>query len=266
MTEHVLTELDGGVLTIRMNRPEKKNALTADMYAVMADAFERARSDRAVKVLLVTGSDGVFTAGNDLHDFQDNPPLSAQAPVHRFIANMSSTDVPVVAAVDGVAVGIGTTMLLHFDQVFATGRARFMLPFINLGLVPEAGSSMQLVEVCGYRKAAELLMLGEAFTCQEAMDCGIVSKICEHQELMELALGTAHELAAKPRDALRATKRLMRRPAEPMEQRLAAEMGLFAKALESAEAREAFSAFLEKRSPDFRQFDTMRTSMRESIQ
>lgn len=255
MAEHVLTELLNGVLTVSMNRADKKNALTAEMYAEMADAFERAQQDKDVKVILITGSDGVFTAGNDLGDFLNNPPETADAPVHRFIRNIVSTDVPVVAAVDGVAVGIGTTMLLHFEQVFATSRARFVLPFINLALVPEAGSSMQLVECCGYRKAAELLMLGEPFSSDEAQSYGIVSQVCESGEMMELAMSMALKLAARPSKALRATKRLLRRPQESLESRIQAEMELFSKHLATPEAKEAFSAFLEKRAPDFRQFD-----------
>jgi enoyl-CoA hydratase/carnithine racemase len=255
MTDHITTEQDQGVLIVRLNRAAKKNALTGEMYTVMADAIERAAADRAIKTLLYTGSDGVFTAGNDLHDFLNNPPTSPQSPVNRFIANMVSTDVPIVAAVDGVAVGIGTTMLLHFDQVFATDRARFSLPFINLGLVPEAGSSMLLVESCGYRKAAELLMLGEPFTAQQALEYGIVSRLCAPDELMERALAAAHSLASKPRDALRATKRLLRRPAEPLSQRVLAEGELFSRALESSTAQEAMSAFFEKRAPNFKQFD-----------
>jgi len=154
-----------------------------------------------------------------------------------------------------VAVGIGTTMLLHFDQVFAAERARFSLPFINLALVPEAGSSMLLVEACGYRKAAELLMLGEPFTARQALDYGIVSQLCQEEDLMESARAAAHKLAAKPKDALRATKRLLRRAKEPLAQRVQAEAELFARGLESPAAQEAMNAFFEKRKPDFGQFD-----------
>lgn len=254
MNEHILTELNNGVLIVRMNRAEKKNALTNGMYSVMADAIERAASDRMVKVVLFTGSEGVFTAGNDLGDFLKNPPRGPEAPVNRFISNMVNTDVPIVAAVDGVAVGIGTTMLLHFDQVFATKRARFSLPFINLALVPEAGSSMLLAEACGYKKAAELLMLGEPFTGDVARECGIVSRLCEPEELMEQAMAMARKLAVKPREALRATKRLMRRSKEPLGKRVLAEGELFSHGLDSPEAKEAFTAFFEKRAPDFEQF------------
>jgi enoyl-CoA hydratase/carnithine racemase len=251
MTEFILTEQDNGVLIIRLNRADKKNALTRGMYTAMADAIERAQQDPAIKVLLYTGSGGVFTAGNDLHDFLENPPSGPDSPVNRFIANMVATDVPIVAAVDGVAVGIGTTMLLHFDQVFAAERTRFSLPFINLALVPEAGSSMLLVEACGYHKAAELLMLGEPFTARQALDYGIVSRLCGEDELMQTALAAAHKLAAKPKAALRATKRLLRRAREPLADRVRAEAELFARGLESPAAKEAMNAFLEKRKPDF---------------
>jgi enoyl-CoA hydratase/carnithine racemase len=251
MSDHVLTELNDGVLTVCMNRPEKKNALTSKMYSAMADAVARADTDSDVRVLLFTGAGGVFTAGNDLNDFLRDPPHSADAPVHRFIRSLLETDAPIVAAVDGFAVGIGTTMLLHFEQAFATPRARFSMPFINLAIVPEAGSSMLLAEHCGYKKAAELLMLGESFDGEEALACGIVSGLCEPETLMENAMNVARKLAAKPRDALRATKRLMRRPKEPLPERVVLEGQLVAEALASPAAREAMSAFLEKREPDF---------------
>jgi len=255
MNDSIVTEQSHGVLTVRLDRVEKKNALTGAMYTAMADAIERAEQDRSIRVLLYTGSGGVFTAGNDLHDFLDNPPQGPDSPVNRFISKMVSTDVPIVAAVDGVAVGIGTTMLLHFEQVFATERARFALPFINLALVPEAGSSMLLVEACGYRKAAELLMLGEPFTARQALDYGIVSQLCEPQELMARALGAARVLATKPRDALRATKRLLRRAREPLAERVLAEGEVFSRCLDAPAAREAMQAFFEKRPPNFEPFD-----------
>jgi enoyl-CoA hydratase/carnithine racemase len=255
MNDSIVTELSHGVLTVRLDRVEKKNALTGAMYTAMADAIEQAEQDRSIRVLLYTGSGGVFTAGNDLHDFLDNPPQGPDSPVNRFISKMVSTDVPIVAAVDGVAVGIGTTMLLHFEQVFATERARFALPFINLALVPEAGSSMLLVEACGYRKAAELLMLGEPFTARQALDFGIVSQLCEPEELMERALAAARVLAAKPRDALRATKRLLRRAREPLAERVLAEGEVFSRCLDAPAAREAMQAFFEKRPPNFEPFD-----------
>lgn len=255
MTSHVLTEVDSGVLIVRFNRAEKKNALTSEMYTAMADAIDRAESDRAVKVVLFTGSEGVYTAGNDLGDFLSNPAGGADRPVNRFIAKMAATDIPLMAAVDGLAVGIGTTMLLHFDQVFASENARFSMPFINLALVPEAGSSMQLVEACGYKKAAELLMLGDPFDAGQALEYGIVSVVCPADRLMEQAMTMAHKLASKPRDALLATKRLMRRPKEPVLQRIQAESDQFFERLTSPAAVEAISAFMEKRTADFSKFD-----------
>lgn len=255
MTNQVLTEVDSGVLIVRLNRAEKKNALTSEMYTAMADSIDHAEGDRAIKVVLLTGSDGIYTAGNDLGDFLSNPSGDADRPVNRFIAKIVTTDIPLMAAVDGPAVGIGTTMLLHFDQVFATENARFSMPFINLALVPEAGSSLQLVEACGYKKAAELLLLGEPFGAGEALDYGIISRICPADELMEQALGMARKLASKPRDALLATKRLMRRPKEPILQRIQAESDLFFERLTSPAAVEAISAFMEKRSPDFSKFE-----------
>jgi enoyl-CoA hydratase/carnithine racemase len=255
MSEQVTARTEDGVLCISMQRAEKKNALTAEMYAALANTLERAAQDPAVRVALISGAEGVFTAGNDLEDFLRNPPLDEMAPVHRFISLLATTDLPLVAAVDGAAVGIGTTMLLHCELVFASERARFMLPFVNLGLVPEAGSSMLLAEGCGYRKAAELLMLGDAIGADEALACGIVSRIVASADLHPTALAAAQKLAAKPRAALRATKRLMRRPKEPLEQRLRAESRVFAACLQSAEAKEAFNAFLGKRAPDFSRFD-----------
>jgi len=255
MAERILEELDSGVLTVRFNRPDKKNALTPEMYAVMADAIERAEREKDVRVVLFTGSNGVFTAGNDLADFMAGQANDPDRPVNRFIRNMSATDVPLLAAVDGLAIGIGTTMLLHFDQVFATDRSRFSLPFINLGVVPEAGSSQQLVNTCGYQKAAELLLLGEPFDAQTARDCGIVSRLCTEDELMSEALDFAHRLAAKPQQALRATKRLMRRPSEPLLDRVEAEGEQFFSCLQSPAAREIISAFMEKRTPDRSKFD-----------
>lgn len=255
VSEHVITDLDEGVLLVRFNRPEKKNALTSSMYSSLADAIEQANENNAIKVVLFSGSEGVFTAGNDLKDFLDKPPAGPQSPVFRFINQMVTTDVPLMAAVDGFAVGIGTTMLLHFDQVFATENATFSLPFINLALLPEAGSSQLLVEACGYKKAARHLMLGEPFSAGEALDCGIVSHVTSSDNLMNDAMAMARKLASKPGSALRATKRLMRRATEPLNERVLAEGALFSQQLRSDAAREAISAFMEKRAPDFSKFD-----------
>lgn len=250
MSQHIETRLDQGVLTVTIDRPEKKNALTADMYSAMGDAIARADSDSDVRVVLFTGAGGVFTGGNDLADFLDQPPHGPEAPVNRFIAGLVDTEAPLVAAVDGFAVGIGTTMLLHFDQVFATENARFSLPFVNLALVPEAASSMLLVEACGYQKAAELLMLGEPFSTDTALECGIVGHVSHPESLLRDATEMARKLAGKPRSALRATKKLMRRPHEPLADRILAEGDQFSERLASPAAREIMAAFIEKRAPD----------------
>lgn len=248
MSDHITTEMDGGVLVVCINRIEKKNAITSEMYGKMADAIEQAGGDSEVGALLFCGAGGMFTAGNDLRDFLNNPPQGPDAPVYRFLDALLRTDVPVVVAVDGFAVGIGTTMLLHCELVFATARARFSMPFIKLGLVPEAASSMLLADACGYHKAAELLMLGDAIDGEEALRCNIVSRLVEPAELREQAMASARRLVAQPRDALRATKRLMRRAREPLAERIAAESELFNQALTSPAATGAMSAFLEKRS------------------
>jgi enoyl-CoA hydratase/carnithine racemase len=252
MSEFVKTELTDGILLVTLNRPEKKNALTQPMYAVMADAIERAQTDSDVKVVVYTGVGDMFTAGNDLGDF-DISSDGELAPVARFLANMASTDVPLIAAVNGAAIGVGTTMLLHFDQNFASPTASFALPFINLGLVPEAGSSKLLVAQCGYQNAAKLLMLGETFSALDAKDFGIVNSIAD--DVLVAAMAYAAKLATKPKQALRATKRLMRRDAEPLAETMKQEVILFSQGLGSPEFTEAVAAFAEKRTPNFTQFD-----------
>jgi enoyl-CoA hydratase/carnithine racemase len=252
MTDQVATVLADGVLTLRMNRPEKKNALTGEMYLNLAAAIDNAAADAAVRVILICGTDGCFSAGNDLGDFLRDGGADRQlpAPSHHFIRALVRTTVPMIAAVDGVAVGIGTTMLLHCDFVYATARARFSLPFINLAVVPEAGSSLLLPRLVGHLRAAELLMLGEAFDGIQAKDYGMVSDICTPEELMGRATATALKLAAKSRSALRETKALLKRDAEALGERVDAEIASFSEQLKSGAARELMGAFMEKRPPD----------------
>jgi enoyl-CoA hydratase/carnithine racemase len=252
MSEFVNTELINGVLLVTLDRPGKKNALTQPMYAAMADAIERAQTDIEVKVVVYTGVGDMFTAGNDLGDFEASSD-GELTPVARFLANMASTDVPLIGAVNGGAIGVGTTMLLHFDQNFASPNASFALPFINLGLVPEAGSSKLLVAQCGYQNAAKLLMLGEKFSALDAKDFGIVNSIAD--DVLVAAMAYAAKLATKPRQALRATKRLMRRDTEPLAETMKQEVILFSQGLGSPEFTEAVAAFAEKRTPNFTQFD-----------
>jgi len=253
---HILTETKDGIARIEINRPDKKNALTAAMYQAMADAVRAAEADAGVRVLLIHGKTDLFTAGNDLQDFLDNPPRDDDRPVFQFLYGISQAQKPVVAAVAGAAVGIGTTMLLHCDLVYAAPNARLQLPFVNLGLVPEAASSLLLPALVGYQRAAELLLLGEPFSAQKAKDIGLVAEVVPEEQLFDTAMAQARKLALKPGASLRLTKRLMKQgQAEAVAQRIKIESDHFGERLNSPEAKEAFSAFLEKRKPDFSKFD-----------
>jgi enoyl-CoA hydratase/carnithine racemase len=248
----VLTAREGAVQRIQINRPEKKNALTADMYAAIADAIKAADADSGVRVVLVHGAGDAFTAGNDLQDFLANAPRYSDAPVFRFLNAISHVEKPMIAAVAGVAVGVGTTLLLHCDLVYAADGTRFALPFVNLGLCPEAASSFLLPTIAGYQRAAELLLLGEPFDAARAREIGIVTDVVPAEILMMRAQEAAQKLAEKPAASVRITKRLMRRAWLPaIESALAEEIRAFGERLGSPEAKEAFSAFLEKRKPDF---------------
>lgn len=257
MTDLVNTQLDSGVLVVRLNRPDKKNALTAEMYSAITEAINRAEQDRAIRCLLITGQSDCFSAGNEMQDFLDAPPDSAQAddPVFGFLGRMAGAKTPLVAAVGGVAVGVGTTMLLHCDLVYAATNAKFMLPFINLAVVPEAASSMLLPQIVGYQCAAELLMLGEPFDAAHAHKIGFVNAVCSPEELFDKAMTSARKLAEKPPGALRSIKELMKREAESVRERMKIENKLFDQHLQSPESQEAINAFFEKRKPDFSQFD-----------
>lgn len=251
MTADVHTAKENGVLVLQLTRAQKKNAITAAMYADLAAALTAAETDSDVRSVMITGEDGVFTAGNDLADFLANPPLDQSAPVFQFIAALANATLPYVAAVDGPAVGIGTTLLLHCDFVVLTPRARLQLPFVNLGLVPEAGSSYLLPKMLGHARAAELLLLGDPVTAEDAVRLGFANRIVPAEQLQQTALDLAHRLAAKPPAALRASKRLLRQDRDHLLAVMREEARQFAERLVSAEAREAFSAFLEKRAPDF---------------
>jgi enoyl-CoA hydratase/carnithine racemase len=250
--QHIHQALENGILRLSFNRPERKNAITTAMYEALAQALDQANSDPAVRVVLLTGQPGVFTSGNDIQDFLNNPPSDTQSPVFRFLHALSHLEKPLIAVVDGLAVGVGTTLLLHCDLVYATPEARFQLPFVNLGLVPEAASSFLLPKVAGYQRAAEMLLLGEVFTAEQALAAGMLNGILPSNQLLEHALGVAHKLAEKPAQALRLTKQLLKQPyLSQIEQTMRAEGVQFIRQLSSPEAREAFSAFIEKRKPDF---------------
>jgi enoyl-CoA hydratase/carnithine racemase len=252
----VVTELKEGVFRLQMNRPEKKNALTHAMYSEMASALESADRDPAARVILVHGHPDAFTSGNDLGDFLHSPPPAEGSPVLSFISAIGAASKPIVAAVSGPAVGIGVTMLLHFEMVYAAESTRFQLPFVNLALPPEAGSSLLLPARVGYGRAAELLMLGEPFSAATALQYGLITAIAADGEAaLSAAKAAAAKLAAKPPAALRLAKRLMKQgAAEAVARQVREETAGFAEQLRSPEAKEAMEAFFEKRPPNFAQF------------
>jgi enoyl-CoA hydratase/carnithine racemase len=253
--ELIHTGRSGAVLRIEFNRPEKKNAITAAMYGALADTLVAADADDAVRVVLICGKPDVFTSGNDLSDFLANPPRGEDGAPFRFLRVISHFGKPVVAAVSGAAIGIGTTLLLHCDLVYAAIGTRFALPFVNLGLVPEAASSFLLPRLAGWPRAAELLLLGEPFSAEKAREIGLVNEVVAPGELLATAMATAQKLAQKPPGALRLAKSLMKDGLiAQVEQAMSREGKIFAGRLNSPEAKEAFSAFLEKRQPDFSRF------------
>ncbi|MBM3392892.1 MAG: enoyl-CoA hydratase [Alphaproteobacteria bacterium] len=255
MSENIVTELAAGVLRIEMRRPEKKNALTGPMYAAMADALERAAREDAVRVVLIHGQPEMFTAGNDLGDFLNGPTDDPDRPVFRFLRNIAAAEKPLVAAVSGNAVGVGTTMLLHCDLVYAGENARFQLPFVNLALCPEAASSLLLPRLVGHPRAAELLFFGEPFGATEAHEIGLANAVLPDAGVLAHALERAQKLATLPAASLRETKRLLKQAvAALVPQTMRDEGEIFKRQLASPAAKEAFSAFLEKRKPDFSKF------------
>jgi enoyl-CoA hydratase/carnithine racemase len=252
----ILTSKANGILTIEFNRPEKKNAITSAMYQSMADALKDAESDAAVRAIVIVGKPEIFTAGNDLEDFLKNTSADVgDRPVAQFMRALSSANKPVVAAVAGNAVGIGTTMLLHCDLVYAAENAKFSMPFTQLGLCPEFASSMLFPQMVGYQRAAEKLLLGEAFSAQEAYEMGLVSRVVPVADLAAFAHAKAATLAALPASSLRVTKRLMKSAqAAQVQERMMEENRHFGEMLGANEAKEAFTAFFEKRRPDFTKF------------
>ena len=248
----ILIHTDGGVSTITFNRLDKKNALTEAMYSALAEAMQQAATDDAVRVLVIQGDASVFTAGNDIKDFLEHPPTSTDAPVFRFLRQLVSFPKPLIAAVAGPAVGVGTTMLFHCDLVYAGDNAAFAMPFVNLGLCPEAGSSLLAPQLVGHQRAAELLLLGEPFLAETARDIGLVNRITAPTEVNALALAQAQRLASKPMSSLLETKRLLKQGQQAaLLERLAEEATVFARMLGEPAAREAFTAFMEKRAPQF---------------
>jgi enoyl-CoA hydratase/carnithine racemase len=233
----IKTAVVDGVATIEIARPEKKNALTADMYQAMADGLAAAVADASVRSVLITGQPGIFTSGNDLEDFMQRPPQGLDSPV------------------TGAAIGIGTTMLLHCDLVYTADDARFAMPFASLGLVPEFASSLLVPLYAGYVKAAEKLLLGDPFGAEEALEMRLVNAILPATEVVRHARRMAERFNALPPAAVRATKQLLRAgQGQAVQATIAAEGAVFGERLRSPEAREAFQAFFEKRKPDFTKF------------
>ena len=250
MTDLVRAHREGAVLSVTLNRPQKKNALTGEMYEALLAAFEAASGDEGVAALLLSGEGGVFTAGNDIGDFlasaQSAESESVSSPATRFIRALARFDKPLVAAVEGQAVGIGTTLCFHCDLVYAAPNARFLMPFVNLGIVPEAGSSMLAPIRFGRARAAEMLLLAEPFGAEKAREYGLVNAVIPADQLHAHALEKAQALAAKPRAALLATRRLMRGDAEALYAHMEVETDEFGRAMRSPEAKAAFRAFLER--------------------
>ena len=248
----ILTHIADGVLTLTINRVEKKNSFTPAMYAAMADGLEQARNDPTICVTVIQGDITVFSAGNDIGDFLQRKPSTQESPVFQFLRAIASHPKPVIAAVCGPAVGIGTTLLFHCDLVYAGDNAAFSMPFVNLGLCPEAASSLLVPQMMGYHRAAEALLLGEPFMAEAALEVGLVNRILPPTEVNAMVQVQARKLAAKPLAALIETKRLMKKGqmAQVLAQ-MSEEGESFARLLQEPAAKEAFTAFLEKRKPDF---------------
>lgn len=248
----ILIHADAGVTTITLNRVDKKNSITAAMYATMADALDAAAADAATRVVVFQGHETIFSAGNDIGDFLNKPPAGMNSPVFRFLHGIAAFPKPVLAAVCGPAVGIGTTMLFHCDLVYAGDNAAFSMPFVNLGLCPEAASSLLVPQMLGYHRAAEALLMGEPFMAEAALEVGLANRVLPPTEANNYAQAQARKLAAKPLGSLVETKRLMKRgQAALVVQQMAEEGASFGRMLGEPAAREAFTAFMERRKPDF---------------
>jgi enoyl-CoA hydratase/carnithine racemase len=248
----IVTERSGSILRVQLNRPARKNAMTSAMYITMADLLNGAAKDDDIRVVLWHGAGDSFCAGNDVEDFLKNPPGPGESPQGRLISALIDFEKPVVAAVQGAAIGGGTTMLTHCDFVYAGESAKFQMPFINLALVPEFGSSYSIPARVGYLRAAEIIQLGLPFNAARAAELGLVTRVVPDQNLLATATETAQKLAEKPAGTLQACKRLMKLPIRnQLEQAAKLENEEFSLRVRSADAKEALTAFIEKRPPDF---------------
>ncbi len=254
-TEHILTDVQDRVFTMRLNRPDKKNALTQAMYSRMAEVLAEAEANDEVRTILITGTADCFCSGNDLQDFLQLPPAGPDAPVLRFMRTLAAVKKPVVAAVNGPAVGVGTTMLFHADLVYAGETTRFHLPFVNIGICPEYASSLLLPRAIGHVQAAELVLLAEPFTAAKALDARIINAVLPDAEVYEHARAKAVKLAQQAPGALRTTKMLLKRwDSKQVDEAIMFEAEHFMAMLKGAEALEALTAFMQKRKPDFSKF------------
>jgi len=253
MTQEIEIKVEGGVQVIRFLRADKKNALTGPMYDAMSEALDASEKNDAIAAHVFIGSGGVYTAGNDINDFVRRARDGSQdvAPSQMFIQRLPKVGKPMIAAVDGLAVGIGVTMLLHCDLVYASPAASFRTPFVDLGLIQEAGSSVLGPARLGYARAFELFVLGEAWTAARAAEAGLVNAVVPAGELEAKAMAAAKRLAAKPRAALLAARRLLKADPAAISATIANEVAVYRELMRSPEAKEAFTAFLEKRPPDF---------------
>jgi len=248
----ILVHTEAGVCTLTFNRPDKKNSITAAMYSAMADALQVAQDDAQVRCVVFQGNEAIFSAGNDIADFLNNPPATTESPVFRFLRGIAQFPKPLIAAVCGPAVGIGTTLLFHCDLVYAGDNAAFSMPFVNLGLCPEAASSLLVPQMLGYHRAAEALLLGEPFMAEAALEVGLVNRVLPPLEVAGYAQTAARKMAAKPLTSLIETKRLMKQGQLKQVMAVMAEEGVsFGRMLGEPAAKEAFGAFMERRKPDF---------------
>ena len=254
MTDTVLVTRDAGVMEITFNRPEKKNALTREMYAAVVDPLQSADAEPSVPVAILTWAGDTFTSGNDIKDFQARAAGANTSAASPFLTTLSTMQTPLIGAVNGAAIGVGTTMLAHCDLIVAARSARFVMPFTSLGLVPEAGSSLLFPRMLGNQRASALLMLGEPLSAETAREWGFVYQVVDDAALMETARGVARRMAALPPQAVRETKKLIRHGQPDITARIAEELVLFRDRVASPEAAEAFAAFVEKRKPDFSRF------------
>lgn len=252
MTDHIHYATEGGIATLAFQRPGKKNAITAAMYAALAQGLLAAASDDAVRVIVIAGSSGVFTAGNDLEDFLHHPPQGNHSPVLQFMRALRDHPKPVIACVDGMAIGIGTTLLMHCDLVYASEQSRFAMPFTQLGLCAEFASSLLLPQLAGYHRASEILLTGESFSVDQAVEIGLVNRALPVTELESFVRTKAQALVALPSDAVRTTKRLMKAAqVSTVEVVMQEELTEFTRLLSGPDAKEAFEAFVQKRKPRF---------------